>query len=133
MNQVFADEQLPKILSRMLDPDVTYRLFVNDVTPDGTETPASFTEASWTGYSAVSVALAEWIDSGVAGGVDLWIHAPIAFANSSGSDQQAYGYFVLDSDGDLLCAARFDGAPLTRADGQVFFVIPTMGDFSSEL
>jgi hypothetical protein len=133
MNQVFANEQLPKILSRMLDPDVFYGLFVNDITPDGTQTLADFTEAAWTGYNAVDIPLAEWVDTGVAGGVDLWIHAPIVFSNSSGSDQQAYGYFVVDADGDLICAARFDSAPLTRADGEVWFIIPTMGDFSSEL
>jgi hypothetical protein len=117
----------------MLDVDTSWHLFVNDVTPDETTVEADLTEAAWTGYSAVSINIAEWFDTGVSGGVDLWVHAPISFLNGSGGDVDAYGYYAIDNDGDLLLAARFDSAPLTRADGEAFFVIPTVGDFSSEL
>jgi hypothetical protein len=133
MNQVYPNVQLPKIIARTVAPSVDYHLFVNDFEPGRTTTLADLTEAAWAGYNAVPVGDAEWLDTGVSGDVDIWIHSAISFANSSGADQSAFGYYATDAEGELLLVARFDSAPLVRSDGESFIVILTIGDFSGEL
>lgn len=133
MRQIYPNSILPKIIANMVTPTVDYHLFVNDYDPEEATTLADLTEAAWAGYGSFQVAVADWLDTGVSGGVDLWVRAAISFANNSGADQSAYGYYATDSAGDLLLVARFDSAPIVRSDGESFFLIPTIGDFSSDL
>jgi hypothetical protein len=134
MPQVFPDDGLNQWLDRMIVGNLLFGLFTNNVTITRSTTWASaaLTEASWAGYSRVTVN-SGWVVS-VVGHLGFAIGTPIAFANSSGSTVSPYGYFVLDSTGTwLMAAAQFDGAPVAIADGDSYVMVPSLGDLSKAL
>lgn len=131
MNQIYPDVGLVPMLQEITGFDKYYRLFTNNVTPSRTTVVADLTEAAWTGYAAQILTSGNWTLFGVAGHVGTIQAAPQAFLNSSGAPVNAYGYFVTDSTGTILfAAARFDSAPITKADGDYFTVLPIFGDLS---
>lgn len=131
MDLVFPNQGLEEQLQRILNSNVVYRLFTNNVTPSRASVLSDFTEASWSGYGAITRTWTDYTLHGVSGDAGYAIAAPIAFSNSSGSDQTAYGYYVTDSGNSLvMAAALFDGAPITIPTGQATSVVPTWGDFS---
>jgi hypothetical protein len=132
MQQIYPDEGLVTQLVRIMGDDVHYHLFVNDVTPDRDTVLADFTEAAFTGYVEVTVEAADFTIDGVSAHVGYIQAPPITFSNGSGVDQDAYGYYVTDvGDTEVLAAARFDAAPVTKPDGDQWSVIPVWGDSSS--
>lgn len=131
MDLIFPDDGLVEQLKRILNGTVKYHLFTNNVTPTLADTVATYTEASWTGYAAVSKTFTDYTINGVSGHNGFAIASPIAFSNTSGSSQNAYGYYVTDSGGTiLLAAARFDSAPVSIPNGGSTSVVPVWGDYS---
>jgi len=128
---IFPDDGLVEQLNRILTATVKYRLFTNNVTPALGDVVATYTEAAWTGYAAVSQTFSDFTINGVSGHNGFAIAPPISFSNSSGSPVNAYGYFVTNSGGTILLAvARFDSAPVTIANGGSTSVVPVWGDYS---
>jgi hypothetical protein len=131
MHQIYPDEGLIEFLERAVAGDFKFKLFTNNFTPDRDTELADLTEAVFAGYAEVTVAAADFTLSGVAGHVGSLVAAPIAFLNSSGISQNAYGYYATDSaETMLLMVARFDSAPVAKATGDSFLVTPTISDFS---
>lgn len=131
MDLLFPDDGLVMQLTRILTATVKYHLYTNNYTPDLAATLSSVTEASWTGYAAVSLTDSNYTITGVTAHNGYAIAAPISFSNTSGSSQNAYGYYVTDSSATkLLAIARFDSAPLSIANGSSAQVVPVWGDFS---
>lgn len=131
MHQIFPDEGLVEILMRIVAPDLHYHLFNNNITVDRSTTLANLTEAAWGGYALVDVVAANWTTSAVVGHNGSLIAAPIGFNNTSGSAQDAYGYYVTNAaDSILVAAANFDSPPVSIPDGGTQPVTPVMGDFS---
>lgn len=133
MQEVIPDAALVPALQKLADQNITYRLFTNNVTPDQATVLGDLTEAAWTGYAPITVIGSEWTPNDPVGGVGLLLHPPIAHVNSSGSNQSAYGYYRLDENGDLMAACRFDAAPVTKANGESWTIIPILGDKYEEL
>lgn len=132
MQQIYPDEGLVSQLMRIMGDDVKYHLYTNDITPDRATVLADFTEAAFTGYAAVTVEAADFTIDGVSAHVGYIQAPPITFTNGSGVDQDAYGYYVTDAGStEVLAAGRFDAAPVTKADGDAWSVIPVWGDSSS--
>ena len=131
MDLLFPDEGLVYQLSQILQTNVTYRLFTNNIVPTLSTVKASLTEAAWGGYAPVTQDWTAFTINGVAAHNGFGIAPPIAFPNTSGSTQQAYGYYVTDPTNTMLLAvALFDGAPVSIPTGTSYNVVPTWGDFS---
>lgn len=131
MNQIYPDEGLVMQLTRIAEGTLRFHLFTNNETPDRDSVLADFTEAAWAGYAAVDLDETDFVTTGTAGHVGYMYADPIAFVNTSGADVDAFGYYVTDtSETVLLAVARFDSAPITKADAESFLVTPVWGDFS---
>lgn len=87
------------------------RLYQNDITPSETDTAASYTEATFTGYAAVTLTGASWTI--VEGAPSEASYAQQAFVSSADQTLQAiYGYFVTRiTSGRIAWAERFSAAP----------------------
>lgn len=132
MIEVYPDAGLVELLLRLTDANVVYRLFANNVTPDRSTTLGSFTECSFSGYAAVTLTRSDFSLTGVVAHVGGIQALPVAFLNSSGTNQSAYGYYVTDSGNTILLkAARFDSAPVVKADTESYMVAAVWGDFSA--
>lgn len=131
MDLLFPDDGLVYQLSQILQTNVTYRLFTNAITPTLSTVWANMTEAAWSGYAAQTQSWSDFTINGVAAHNGFALASPISFDNTSGSTQQAYGYYVTDpSNTKLLAVALFDGAPISIPTGTSYNVVPTWGDFS---
>jgi len=131
MHQIYQDVGLLAFLSRLVAGNFHFHLFTNNVTPDRSTVLAGLTEIAGIGAPIITVAAADFTLSGVAGHVGSFIAAPIAFLNDSGAPIDAYGYFVTDvTNAILFAAARFDGAPVNKINGESWLVTPIVGDFS---
>lgn len=130
MNQIYPDAGLVQLNLRSLAATVRYRLFTNNATIDRSTVLAGLTEAAWTGYINVPLTDVDFTLNGVVSHVGYSIALPVNFANSSGSTQTAYGYYVTDTTNTyLLAVAKFD-SPRTILDGTSLQVTPSWGDFS---
>lgn len=131
MKLIFPDAGLVEQLARILGGSVVYQLYDNDVTPTDLSVLGDFSLAGWPTPGSFTLGNIDYTLRGVAAHAGYAIAPPIAFLNSTGMDQVAYGYRVLDTGLTiLLAAARFDGAPLTIHDGDSLTVVPVWGDFS---
>jgi hypothetical protein len=131
MNQIYPDTALAALANRISAGTIYYRLFTNNLTLSLDTVIGDFTEAGWTGYNAAGVSLYEWTLNFTVGHVYTQIAAARSFLYSSGAPVSAYGYYMTDAGlTEFLGCARFDGAPITKADGESFTVLPILSDFS---
>lgn len=87
------------------------RLFKNNVTPDNTKVIGDFTEATFSGYAAIS--LTGWSAAAVTAHVAQSDPTAGTFTITSGT-QAIYGWYVTDSGGTVLYWAQRDpSAPVT--------------------
>jgi hypothetical protein len=87
------------------------RLFVNNITPSETDVAATYTEASFTGYAAITTAGADWtITEGAPSAAACVQETFTSTANQA--TQNVYGYFFTRvTSGRLWIAERFPDAP----------------------
>lgn len=98
-------------LNKTAQANATLKLFQNDYTPVETSTNAAFTEATFTGYSAITLTGASWsvtnADPAVAS------YAQQTFTSSAGSQSQPiYGYYIVVGT-VVVFAERFSDGPYT--------------------
>ena len=97
------------------------RLFQNDVTPADTDTVATYTEATFSGYSAQSCPAFAASVTNAAGKAEATASSAVAFTHSGGATANTlYGYYVVRTgDSVLLFAERFsDGSRTLSSAGQ---------------
>lgn len=109
------------------------KLFKNDVTPSHESTPATFTEADFTGYAAITLTTTSW-NAGVAGtgtGTALANKASIDYAQQTftmgvpGTTNTVYGYFITDNAGTTLYGAeRFAASQSMALSGDSIKITP---------
>ena len=127
----FPDVSLVWSLQRLIGPGLLYHIFTNDHNVTLTDTLASFTEATYSGYAPINVAAAAWSMTSVTNHLGGIAAPTIAFFNISGSSYKAFGFFVTDTTGaQLVAASRFDDAPITVAPGAFVPVVPELGSYS---
>jgi hypothetical protein len=98
------------IVNKVSPTNLVLHLYTNSVTLS-TETfsTGSFTEATATGYSAVTLTGAGWNATTTAGVSASLYDNGITFSFSVGQDVQ--GYYVTDTSNNILWAEEFPGAP----------------------
>lgn len=119
---------MENILNKTAGSNLTLRLFKNDVTPDDADNvnASGYTEATFTGYSAVAFTAANWTVTTAHPAVASY--AQQTFTSSADqSTQNIYGYYITNAGGSLVVAERFtDGPYAISANGQTIKVTPTI-------
>lgn len=107
---------LGMILNKVTPADVVLRLFQSNTTPAETDTTATYTEATFTGYSAITLTNANWTIT--EGAPTYASYAQQTFTSSAGSqNQNVYGYYITNNAGTkVLWAERFSDGPYNIAN-----------------
>ena len=110
---VGVQEILRRALNYSATGNVVLRLYSSNTTPGETDTTATYTEATFTGYSAITLTGASWTVTNADPSVASY--AEQTFTSSAGSQNQAiYGYYVTNAAGTVLMRAeRFTDGPYT--------------------
>lgn len=94
--------------------DLVLRIFASNTTPAETDTAATFTEFSATGYSAITLTGANWTIT--EGAPSDAAYAQQTFTMTGAGD--AYGYYMTRATGGRLALAeRFTSAPFSIPSG----------------
>lgn len=106
-----AQEALRRWLNYSATGDVKLHLFKSNTTPGETDTVATYTEATFTGYAAVTLTGASWTVTNADPASASY--AKQTFTSSAGSqNENVYGYYVTNSGGTILMwAERFSDGP----------------------
>lgn len=109
-------------------------LYVNDVDPEDNSHGSSgedfstgtFTEASASGYSAITLTGAGWTTTQVAGVSTAIYNTGVTFSFTVGED--LYGYYITDTNNDIMWAEKFPAAPvqLPALDGGTIAIRPQL-------
>lgn len=104
---------LEAFLNKTAPQDLTLKLYKSNTTPGETDTEATYTEADFTGYSAINLTASSWVLT--PGAPSEAAYPQQTFTSSAGSQSQAvYGYFLVQqSSGKLIYAERFSDGPYT--------------------
>lgn len=119
------------MLQRVVGAGLLYHLYTNDVEPGLSDTLDSYTPAAWSGYAPILVPAVAWTIEGVSAHVGNLQAAAILFRNTSPGLVVVFGFYATDDTGmQLVCAGRFDAAPVTIAVGATYPVTPLLGSYS---
>lgn len=138
---VFPDEGKIELLKRLLysdasAEDMTMKLFSNNHTPDPGDTSASYTEATFTGYSAKT------LTSSQSGGT--WA-VPTIVDNKAkstygttpswtpSSSETLHGWYILGASSGKVYVAQLFDSPIDSADYDTLLVPVTFKDPKSAL
>lgn len=89
--------------------ELKFKLFKNDITPsDSTNLASSFTEATFTGYSEVTIDPDEWVYATVSNKAKAtYGEEPLSWT-VTGAAHDVYGYYVVDNaETNVVWAERF--------------------------
>lgn len=102
---------LENFVNKTAPENKSLRLFKSNTTPAETDTAGTYTEATFTGYAAVTLTGASWtVNSGAPGTASYAAQTFTSSANQTA--ENVYGYYVLEATaGTLDWAERFTGAP----------------------
>ena len=102
---------LEALVGKTAGQNLILKLFKNDITPGETDTEATYTEATFTGYSSITLTAANWTSTpGAPTHID---YAQQIFTSTAGSQNQPiYGYYLVQvTSGKLVWAERFTDGP----------------------
>lgn len=105
--------------------DLVLRLYSSNTTPAETDTAATYTETTFTGYSAVTLTGANWTIT--EGAPSSAAYAQQQFTSSAGSQSESvYGLFMTRATGGRIALAeRFTDGPYSIVnDGDYIRVTP---------
>ena len=119
---------LEAFVNKTAPANQSLRLYQSNTTPSETDTAASYTEATWTGYSAITLTGSSW-GAASAGAPSSIAYAQQTFTSTAGSQSQNnYGYYVTQAgSGTLMWAERFSDGPYQIVNnGDTIKVTPTI-------
>jgi len=94
--------------------NLVLRLYSSNTTPAETDTEASYTEASGSGYSAITLTAANWTTTPGAPTETAYAEQTFTFTGALGN---VYGYYFTQvTSGKLTWAERFTAAPFAIAN-----------------
>lgn len=104
------------------------RLYENNITPANTDTAATYTEATFTGYAAVSLAPLTWGAPVGGNPSSITYGATVNFTSSAAQSKNVYGYYMTrTTSGVIILAERAAGAPLPIVNnGDVIHITPVV-------
>jgi hypothetical protein len=122
MGAVVVKGGLQKLLANEMQSNAaeypaTVHLFANDHTPGVNDTVADYTEVTAAGYAPVNLGPVGAIGWNSPAAYASWDNAVFVNSNPSSSPFTCYGYYVLDSAGQLAWAERDPVAPVAVAGG----------------
>ena len=117
---------LAMIVNKTAPQDLVLKLYSSNTTPAETDTAGTYTEATFSGYSAITLTGATWGSPG-AGSITYGSQQTFTH-NGGGVSNSIYGYFVVQSvSGTLLYAERDGSAPFTLTNnGDNVKITPTL-------
>jgi len=117
---------LEMIVNKTAAQNLIIRLYKNNITPSDTDTAATYTEAVFPGYAAITLTGASW-NAAAAGSIAY--SAQQTFTCSGAATDDIYGYYVVQSvSGTLLYSERDGSAPFAvRVSGDAIKITPTIG------
>lgn len=104
-------DMLTAIVAKAAAENLVLHLFQNNITPAETDTAATYTEATFTGYAALTLTAASWVVT--EGAPSNAAYPQVTFTSSAGSqNQNVYGYYLTRaSSGRIAWAERFADGP----------------------
>ena len=100
---------LEALVNKTSPQDLVLKLFQNDVTPSDTDTAATYTEATFSGYAALTLTGATW---GAASGGSIAYPMQTFTSDAAQTLQNIYGYYMVQAtSGKLVLAERFTNGP----------------------
>jgi hypothetical protein len=118
---------LEALVNKAVGQNLVLRLYQNNITPAEADTAATYTEATFTGYAAITLTGSSWTTT--AGAPSHVDYAQQTFTSSAGSQSQSiYGYYLTQvTSGKLVYAERFsDGPYVIVNNGDAIRVTPTI-------
>lgn len=117
---------LEMIVNKTAPQNLSIKLFKNNITPSDTDTAGTYTEATFPGYSAITLTGASW---NAAASGSIAYSAEQTYTCSGVSTDDIYGYYVVQvSSGTLLYSERDGSAPFAvRVSGDAIKITPTIG------
>lgn len=98
---------LEMIVNKTAAQDLSLRLFINNITPADTDTAATYTVATFPGYSNAALAGASW-NNAASGSISYGSQQ--TFTCSGAATDDVYGYYVVQSVSGVLLWSERDGA-----------------------
>ena len=115
---------LEALVNKTAPQNLVLRLYKSNTTPGETDTEATYTEADFTGYSALTLTGGSWTT-----GTGTVSYAQQTFTSSAGSqNQNVYGYYLTQAtSGKLVWVERFSDGPYNIVNnGDEIKVTPTI-------
>lgn len=105
-------DALQYFVNRSAPENLVLRLFQNNITPAETDTAATYTEATFTGYASITLTGASW-GAPTEGAPSEIAFAQQTFASTANqATQNIYGYYMTRAtSGRIALAERFPTAP----------------------
>jgi hypothetical protein len=129
MALVFPDQGenlvLEMLVNKTAAQNLVLKLYKSNTTPGESDTEATYTEATFTGYSSVTLTGASW---GAASGGSI-AYAQQTFTSSANqTTENIYGYYLIQTtSGKLVSAERFaDGPYAITNNGDNIKITPTI-------
>lgn len=118
---------LQYLVNKAAPENLVLHLYKNNITPAEADVAGTYTEATFTGYTAITLTGASWTVTG--GAPSSASYAQQTFSSSAGSqNQDIYGYYLTRlGSADLVYAERFSDGPYNIANnGDAIRVTPTI-------
>lgn len=117
---------LEALVNKTAPQNLVLKLYSNNITPSDTDTAVTYTEATFTGYSAATLTGASW-NAASAGSITY--SAQQSFTRTStGVTENIYGYFIVQAvSGTLVWSERDSSAPFAVTNnGDKILITPTI-------
>ena len=114
---------LEALVNKTAPQNLVLRLYTSNTTPGESDTAGTYTEASGSGYSAITLTGASW--GSASGGSISYAQQTFTFSGALGN---VYGYYLTQaSSGTLVAAERFTDGPYNIANnGDQIKITPTI-------
>lgn len=118
---------LEMIVNKTAPQNLSLKLFSNNITPADSDTAGTYTEATFTGYSAITLTGASW-NAASAGSIAYSAQQTFT-RTSTGVTENIYGYYCVQVTSTTLLYSERDGAaPVAMTNnGDNIKITPTIG------
>lgn len=101
---------LEAVVNKTAGQNLVLKLYSNNITPSDTDVAGTYTEATFAGYSAITLAGASW--NAAAGGSITYSAQQTFTRSSTGAPENIYGYYCVQAvSGTLVYSERDAAAP----------------------
>lgn len=117
---------LEALVNKTAPQNLVLKLYSNNITPSDTDVAGTYTEATFAGYSAITLTGASW--NAASGGSIAYGSQQTFTRSSTGAAENIYGYFVVQAtSGTLVYSERDASAPFAVTNnGDAVKITPTI-------